>query len=179
MTVGPRLRRLLLALHLTCSVGWIGAICAYLALAFAVPALDDPAVVRAAWIGMELVGWYAIVPLALGSLATGLLMGAATKWGLFRHYWVLISLVSTIVLTAVLIMHMPDVTAQADRARTLEDEGLLAMGSDIAHAVIGLIMLIGILVLNIYKPRGLTKYGWRKEQAARARAATMRTSASA
>jgi phage shock protein PspC (stress-responsive transcriptional regulator) len=178
VTVGPRVRRLLLALHLSCSVGWIGAVCAYLALAFAVPATDDPEVVRAAWIGMELVGWYAIVPLALGSLATGVLMGAATKWGLLRHYWVLISLAGTVVLTAVLIMHMPDVTAQADRARTLgEEEGLLTMGSDIAHAVIGLVMLLGILVLNIYKPRGLTKYGWRKEQAARSRGAATRASA--
>ncbi|TQL68894.1 hypothetical protein FB381_2794 [Nocardioides albertanoniae] len=179
MTVGPRVRRLLLALHLSCSVGWIGAVCAYLALAFAVPATGDPEVVRAAWIGMELVGWYAIVPLALGSLATGVLMGAVTKWGLLRHYWVLISLVGTVILTAVLIMHMPDVTVEADRARTLEEEGLLAMGSDIAHAVIGLVMLIGILVLNLYKPRGLTKYGWRKEQAARSRAAPTRTSTSA
>lgn len=178
MTVGPRVRRLLLAVHLSCSVGWIGAVCAYLALAFAVPATDDPEVVRAAWIGMELVGWYAIVPLALGSLATGVLMGAVTRWGLLRHYWVLISMVGTVVLTAVLIMHMPDVTAQADRARTLEEEGLLlAMGSDIAHAIIGLVMLIGILVLNIYKPRGLTKYGWRKDQAARSRGAATRASA--
>lgn len=179
MILGPRLRRLLLALHLSCSVGWIGAVVAYLALAFAVPAMDDPAVVRAAWIGMELVGWYAIVPLALGSLATGLMMGAVTKWGLLRHYWVLISLLGTVVLTTVLIMHMPDVTAQADRARRLGEEELLAMGSDIPHAIIGLILLIGILVLNIYKPRGMTKYGWRKEQPARARRAATRTSASA
>lgn len=178
MTVGPRVRRLLLALHLSCSVGWIGAVCAYLALAFAVPATGDPAVVRAAWIGMELVGWYAIVPLAAGSLATGLLMSAVTKWGVMRHYWVLISLVGTVVSTAVLILHMPDVTAQADRARTLGEGQLLAMGSDIMHAVVGLVLLIGILVLNIYKPRGLTKYGWRKEQTARARGAATRESVS-
>jgi hypothetical protein len=176
MIVGPRLRRLLLALHLSCSVGWVGAVCAYLALAFAVPATADPAVVRAAWIGMDLIGWYATVPLAVGSLVTGLLMGAVTKWGLMRHYWVLISLVGTVILTAVLILHMPDVTAQADRARTLEEGDLLVMGSDILHAVIGLVLLIGILILNIYKPRGLTKYGWRKEQAARKRGATSRAS---
>ncbi|MFE6649761.1 DUF2269 domain-containing protein [Nocardioides sp. NPDC057772] len=168
MIVGPRPRRLLLALHLSCSVGWIGVVCAYLVLAFAVPATDDPEVVRAAWIGMELIGWYATVPLALGSLATGLLMGAVTKWGLLRHYWVLISLVGTVVLTAVLIMHMPSVTAQADRARTLGEEDLLAMGSDTTHAVIGLVLLIGIMMLNIFKPRGVTRYGWSKDRAARA-----------
>jgi hypothetical protein len=178
VTVGPRLRRLLLAVHLSCSVGWIGAVCAYLALAFAVPSTDDPETVRAAWIGMELVGWYAIVPLAVGSLATGVLMAAVTKWGLLRHYWVLISLVGTVLLTTVLILHMPDVTTQADRARTLGEAELLAMGSDIGHAVIGLVLLIGILVLNIYKPRGLTRYGWRKERAARTGGAATRASAS-
>lgn len=179
MTVGRRLRRLLLALHLVCSVGWIGSVFAYLALAFAVPVTREAEVVRAGWIGMDLVGWYVIVPLALGSLGTGILMGAVTRWGLLRHYWVLISLVGTVVLSAVLIVHMPDVTIQADRARTLGEAELLAMGSDIAHAVIGLVVLIGILVLNIYKPRGLTRYGWRAEQAARACAATSRASESA
>lgn len=171
MRVAPRHRRLLLAVHLACSVGWVGAVIAYLALAIAVPASHDPEVVRAAWIGMELVGWYALVPLAIGSLVTGVLMGAATKWGLLRHYWVVISLLATTVLTVVLVFHMPDVSTQADVARVADDEHLLRMGSDIAHAVIGLVVLLDILVLNIYKPKGLTRYGWRKDRAERADAA--------
>lgn len=179
MTVPPRVRRPLLAVHLACSIGWIGAVCAYLALAFAVPPARDPEVVRAAWLGMELVGWYALVPLAVGSLVTGILMGAVTRWGLLRHYWVVISLVGTTLLTAVLIFHMPDVSAQADVARVATDEHLLGMGSDITHAVIGLVLLVGILVLNIYKPKGLTRYGWRKERAERARKSERRTTASA
>ncbi len=179
MIAGPRLRRFLLAVHLTCSVGWIGAVCAYLALAFAVPATNDPSVVRAAWIGMELVGWRAIVPLSVGSLGTGVLLGAVTRWGLLRHYWVLISLVGTVVLTAVLMLHMPDVTAQADRARAAREQELLVMGSDIAHAVIGLVLLMGILVLNTLKPRGVTKWGWRKEQQERLSTKEASTAASA
>jgi hypothetical protein len=178
VNVAPRVRRLLLAVHLACSIGWIGAVVAYLALAFAVPATRDPEVVRAAWIGMDLVGWYAIVPLAAGSLVTGILMGAVTRWGLLRHYWVVISLLATTLLTAVLVLHMPDVTAQADAARVAADERLLGMGSDITHAVIGLGLLVGILVLNIYKPKGLTRYGWRKERAERAHQSERRTAAS-
>lgn len=162
MTLGPRWRRLLLAFHLGCSVGWIGAVCAYLTLAFAVPATRDPATVQAAWTGMELVGWYAIVPLAVTSWATGVLLASTTHWGLARHYWVLISLGGTTVLTTVLIFHMPDVSAQAEMARSASPAELAQMGSDIAHAAIGLVLLIGILVLNVYKPRGLTRYGWRK-----------------
>lgn len=178
MILGSRLRRLLVAVHLMCSVGWIGAVVAYLALALSDPATDDPTVIRAAWLGMEIVGWYAIVPLALGSLGTGVLMAALTKWGLLRHYWVLVSLVSTMLLTAVLVVHMSDVSAQADLVRTADEQHVIGMGSDIAHAVIGLVLLIGILELNIDKPRGLTKYGWRKEQAALGRARTARAWAS-
>lgn len=167
MKLSPSLRKALLAIHLACSVGWIGTVCAYLVLAFTVPATEDPQVVRAAWIGMELIGWYAIVPLALASLATGILVAATSRWGLLRHYWVLISLVGTTVLTAVLVLHMPDVSSQADMARAATPEHLAVMGSDIPHALIGLLLLIAILVLNIYKPRGLTRYGWRRDRAAR------------
>ena len=153
--------------------------CAYLALAFAVPPARDPEVVRAAWIGMELVGWCAVVPLAASSLLTGLVLGAVTRWGLLRHYWVVISLVGTAPLTAVLAFHMPDVSAQADMARPADDVHLLAMGTDIAHALIGLVLLLAILVLDLFKPKGLTRYGWRKDRAARARAAERNAAARA
>lgn len=169
MSLPPSWRKLILAVHLTCSVGWIGSICAYLVVAFAVPITHEPETVRAAWISMDLLGWYAIVPLAVASLATGILIASLTRWGLLRHYWVLISLSGTAVLIAILIFHMPDVSAQAERARNASPDALLEMGSDIPHALLGLLSLIGILVLNIYKPRGLTRYGWRRERDARAR----------
>ena len=35
--------------------------------------------------------------LAYATLVTGLLMSLGTKWGLFRHDWVIISLVLTVV----------------------------------------------------------------------------------
>ena len=175
MSVAPRRRRALLALHLTCSLGWVGAVFAYLALAFAVPATSDPETIRAAWVGMELVGWYALVPLAVASWVTGILLATATRWGLLRHYWVLVSLIGTSVLALVLVLHMPDVSTQADLARAAGTAELRHMGSDIPHALIGLVLLLGILVLNIYKPRGLTRYGWRKEQAERTHTATTRS----
>ena len=63
-------------------------------------------------------------------------------------------------------------------ARAADTEHLLGMSSDIAHAVIGLVPLLGILVLNIFKPKGLTRYGWRKERAERAHALGRQTAAS-
>lgn len=86
MTMTPRLRKFALTVHLTFSVGWIGAVVAYLALVIAAMVSQDAQTVRAAWIAMELIGWFIIVPLALASLLTGLVMSLGTKWGLFRHY---------------------------------------------------------------------------------------------
>src|ERR1051325_9707583 len=90
MTMAPGLRKLVLTVHLSFSVGWIGAVIAYLVLGVSATTSKDAETVRAAWIAMELTGWSAIVPLALGSLLTGILIALGTPWGLFRYYWVLI-----------------------------------------------------------------------------------------
>jgi hypothetical protein len=164
MTMPPALRKFALAAHLAFSVGWIGTVVAYLALGVAAVTSQDAQTVRAAWIAMELTGWYVIVPLALTSLLTGLVMTLGTKWGLFRHYWVLFSLVLTILATAVLLLHMPDVSVLADVAREAEGASLDGLGGDLLHPGLGLVVLLVILVLNVYKPRGMTRYGWRKQQ---------------
>ncbi len=61
---------------------------------------------RAAYLVMELIGWFVLVPLSLASLLTGLVQALGTKWGLFRHYWVLFKLLITVLATIVLLMYM-------------------------------------------------------------------------
>src|SRR6266545_906225 len=101
MTMAPGVRKFALTVHLACSVGWIGAVMGYLALGlFAVNSQDSQSI-RAAWIAMDVTGWWAIVPLAVASLLTGLVMSLGTPWGMFRHYWVLVSLVLTIFCTVI------------------------------------------------------------------------------
>lgn len=70
MTMTPRLRKFALTAHLTVSVGWIGAVIAYLAVGVSAVTSQDPQTVRAAWIAMEVTGWYVIDPLALAALLT-------------------------------------------------------------------------------------------------------------
>lgn len=53
-----RLRKFVLTVHLTVSVGRIGAVIAYLAVVVAAWTSQDVQTVRASWIGMELIGWY-------------------------------------------------------------------------------------------------------------------------
>ena len=167
MTMPPRLRKFALTAHITFSVGWIGAVVAFLALVVAGMTSQDALMLRATWIAMELTGSFAIVPLALASLLTGLVMSLGTKWGLFRHYWTLLSLVLTILATVVLVVNMQTVSffagiaAATDRA----DVGALRGGlpGELLHAGVGLLVLLVIQVLNVYKPRGMTPYGQRKQ----------------
>jgi Predicted integral membrane protein (DUF2269) len=180
MILPPSLRKFALALHLALSVGWIGAVIVYLALSVAAMTTDDAATLSAAWIGMDLAGRYAIVPLAIASLVTGIVMALGTRWGLFRHYWVVFSLVLTVLATAILLLHMPDVTVLADAAREMAAASSEELGThlyarlqdgDLLHPGLGLIVLLVIQVLNVYKPRGLTGYGQRKMREQRAESA--------
>ena len=165
----PGLRKLVLTAHLTSSVGWIGAVVAYLGLGLAAGTSRDAQTVRAAWIAMELTGWFVIVPLALAALLTGLVVSLGTPWGLFRHYWVVIALALTIVSTVVLLLHMPTVSNVANVAREADGAVLRRLGGDLFHAGLGLVVLLAITVLNVHKPRGMTRYGHRKLQEQRAR----------
>jgi hypothetical protein len=55
---------------------------------------------------MGLLVSYVIVPLALTSLLSGLASAFGTKWGLLRHYWVLIKLLLTIFAVVVLLVQV-------------------------------------------------------------------------
>jgi hypothetical protein len=164
----PGVRKFALSAHLTFSIGWIGAVVAYLALGVAAVTSEDVQTVRSAWTAMELTGWYVIVPLALASLLTGVVMALGTKWGLFRHYWVLISFSLTVFATVVLLLHMPTVSSMANVAQEAEGARLDELGGDVGHPGIGLVVLLVVQVLNLYKPPGMTRYGWRKQQEERA-----------
>lgn len=163
------IRKLFLTTHITVSVGWIGAVLAYLALVVAAMTGESDQLLRAAWIALEVIGWYAIVPLALTALASGIVIALGTPWGLFRHYWVVASLLLTLIATAVLLQHMATVSLFASVAAdtTVADiRGVLgpALRGELLHAGIGLVILLGIETLNVYKPRGMTVYGRRRSE---------------
>lgn len=163
MTMKPGLRKFVLTAHVTSSVGWLGAVVGFLALVVAALTSQDAQTVRAAWIAMELTGWFAIVPLALASLLTGLVMSLGTPWGLFRHYWVLFKLLLTILATIVLLLNMQTVSFLAGVAAETGSADLGGLRGELLHAGGGLLVLLVNTILSVYKPRGMTRYGWRKQ----------------
>ena len=165
MALTPRLRKLALTTHVTASVGWLGAVVAFLALSVAGLTSQDPQTVQGAYLVMELTGRVVLVPLSLASLATGLVCSLGSAWGLFRHYWVLFKLVINVVATIVLLLYMQTLAALGEvaAATALSGTGLggLRDPSPVLHAVAALLLLLVATTLAIYKPRGMTRYGQR------------------
>jgi hypothetical protein len=163
----PGLRKFALTAHVTTSVGWLGAVAGFLTLAIAGLASKDAQTVRAAYIAMESIAWFVIVPLSFASPATGIIQSLSTEWGLFRHYWVLIKFLITIPATILLLVHMRPVghLARVVAETTLARGDLAGLRIQlIADAGAAIVVLLIATTLSIYKPRGLTPYGWRKQQ---------------
>lgn len=157
--MSPGLRKLALTVHVTTSVGWFGAVLAFEVLAIAGLTTASSAMLRSAYLSMELVGWLVIVPLCALSLMTGVVQALGTKWGLLRHYWVLIKFLMTVVSTAILLVHMRPIGYVAN----LAGSGSLSFGDvrDIrlqltADAGAALVALLVAATLSVYKPPGLT-----------------------
>jgi len=168
MTMPPGVRKLALTTHVMSSVGWLGAVAAFLALAIAGLTSQDALLVRAAYLAMEAVAWFVIVPFSLAALATGLVQSLGTTWGLFRHYWVLLKLLLTLVAAVVLFLQLEPISYLADVAavRALAPDDLrTARISLVVHAGGGLLVLLVPLTLSVYKPRGRTRYGQRRREA--------------
>lgn len=94
-----------LTVHVVLSVGWLGSVAAFLALSIAGLTSADAQVMRSAYISMDLIGRYVIVPLSLASTASGIFQALASPWGLFRHYWVAVKFVLTVLSTLLLLLH--------------------------------------------------------------------------
>lgn len=160
----PTLRKSLLTLHLVLSVGWLGAVLAYLVVAVAGLNTADDGLARAAYRIMALLGWWVIVPSALAALATGLVQSVATDWGLTRYYWILAKLALTVAATAVLLRHMQLVgqmaALAADPAASLANFHAERIQL-VVHPAGGLIVLLAITAISVFKPWGLTPFARR------------------
>lgn len=155
------LRKLGLSFHIALSVGWLGAVAAFLALAIA-SFSGDAALARAAYLMMLVVGRAVLLPLSIGALVSGVVQALGTKWGLFRHYWVVAKLVLTLFAAAALFVHQTTAIAEA---ATLAQGAAFAMLQSgrlhelgvqlLADSALALLVLLTITLITVYKPWGL------------------------
>jgi hypothetical protein len=155
-------RKALLVLHIATSVGFLGAVSVFFALAVTGMMVSDPGLANASYAVMPRVTWFVIVPLAAAALAIGILQSLLSPWGLVRHYWVIVKLAMTVLIAGVLMLQ----TSTIDRLGALAQQAdlgsaLQARYSVLFHSGAGIVALLVVLVLSVVKPRGLTGWGFR------------------
>lgn len=162
----PGLRKFVRTAHVIFTVGWLGTVAAFLALAIAGFTSQDAQMVRSAYLAMELITRFVIVPLSLAPLLlTGPILSLGTPWGLFRHYWILVKLLINILSTLILLVHIQPISylsrVAAEGTISSADRGVQIQL--VVAAAAGLLALLVATALAVYKPRGMTAYGWRKQ----------------
>jgi hypothetical protein len=167
----PILRKLTIAAHVAFSVGWLGAVAAFLVLSIAGLTSHDAEIVRGAYLSMDLISRFVIIPMCFAALATGLFQALGTPWGLFRYYWILVKFGLAIFATFALLMHQFGAVAKAAKRvsgaarETLFSADLGPLKVELVRAPsLAILLLLVVTTLGVYKPWGLTGYGRRKQQ---------------
>jgi hypothetical protein len=167
----PGLRKFVLTAHVTFAVSWLGAVAAFMVLAIAGLASQDEDLVRSAYLTMDLIARFVILPLSFAPLITGPILSVFTPWGLFRHYWILVKLLITVLSTLILLVHLQPIRVLAAAAAegSLPRGELLGMQVQMVIAsAAGLLALLVATGLGVYKPRGKTPWAGRAVRGRRA-----------
>ncbi|MGW7416909.1 2Fe-2S iron-sulfur cluster-binding protein [Streptomyces sp. NPDC054863] len=163
--LGPKGRRLTLALHITSSVGWMGLSMSMATLALIGHLTTDPGIAEGAYFAMYIFDETTVSLISLVCGVTGVLLGHGTPWGLLRHRWVLTKWVLSLAVAVFAWVYThPLVLVAAEKAaaskggvyRPSEEGALLAWT---VPPVFGVLVFLGFL--SVYKPWGRTGRGRR------------------
>ena len=159
--LGATGRRSLLTLHVLVSVGWFGAVAAFLVIALTGLLSADGTTIAGMYAALDVLVWLLIVPLAGLTLISGLAQAMAGPWGLLRHYWVVAKLILTVLATVVLLLHTGAVGAAAAAARGGGTHFEALRAQLVVDSAAALVVLALATVLSVVKPRGTTPWSSR------------------
>ena len=160
MRLGRRWRQATLVTHIVSAGAWIGIDVIVAVLVLTGASSDDVEVRSLAYRALaHFVVWPMLVS-GLVCLATGVVLGLATKWGLVRYWWVFVKLVMNLVLCSLILIAlqpgMDDVDAYGQDLLTGSPDSAV-VSSLVFPPVVSLTTLALATVLAVYKPWGRTR----------------------
>jgi uncharacterized membrane protein len=144
--LSPRTRRIVLTAHIAASVGLLGDVAGFLAIAIRAATTPDPALEASSYELLSMFGMVFGIPLTLTSIATGVALGLGTKWGVLRYPWVTTKLVLNV---SVLLVGALVLGPSIDEMRTGDGD---AGGLLIAGAAYDVVVLTLATTLSVFKP---------------------------
>lgn len=161
MRLSPNLTKWLKCLHLLAAAGWVGGAVSLLILHFlrfkGVESSEELyGIDRAA----HLIDMGVVVYLgAFGCLLTGLLYSTYTNWGFFRHRWIIVKWIITIlcILSGTFFLGpwetaMVNISHQSGDASLLDGKYLSSMYLNFWFGIVQLVLLIFAMFISVFKP---------------------------
>ncbi|MFJ9577781.1 DUF2269 domain-containing protein [Streptomyces sp. NPDC101191] len=145
-------RRALLVVHVAVSVAWLGLSLGLLALGLTAYTTHDPSLTQAAYRAMKVFADWLLVPVALVTFGSGLVLSLGTPWGLARHRWVWIKFWITLATAIATIFALRPEIAHA-AAAGVPDSSL------VAAPVVSTTAYLFMTAISVLKPWGLTRRG--------------------
>jgi hypothetical protein len=155
--LGARMRKSILVVHIVSAGAWIGIDVAMGVVVFTALIVEDDNTKALCYRALELFAIWPLFTTGLVCLASGVVLGLGTKWGLVRYWWVAIKLVLNILLTTlVLVALRPGVIEAADQGRRFAagEPASLAVGDLIFPPIVSPTALLIAFVLAVFKPWG-------------------------
>lgn len=155
--LGARTRKSVLVIHIASAGAWIGIDVVMAVVIFTAVGTDNSRTKALCYQALELFAIWPLLTVGLICLASGVLLGLGSKFGLLRYWWVATKLALNLLLTAlVLVALRPAVSEAAEQGRQLAAGNLatIAVGDLIYPPIVSPIALLIALVLAVFKPWG-------------------------
>lgn len=162
--LGPRGTRWLKTIHLFTVCMWVGGAVSLLLIFFlSSPANGDE--LYGINLSMKMVDDFAIIPGALGNIVIGIIYGIWTGWGFFRHRWITVKWILTILQALFGTFFLgPWLNSNVAIAYRLRDaaftdpEFLYNQQMNSIFGIIQLLLLLVMVWISVFKPWKTSKH---------------------
>lgn len=155
--LGARARKGVLVVHIASAGAWIGMDVVMGVFVFTALLTGDDDIRALCYRALELFAIWPLLATGLVCLASGVVLGLGTKWGLFRYWWVAIKLAMNVVLVVLVALALrPGVSEMAEQGRLFVagEAASLAVGGLIFPPIVSTSALLLATVLAVFKPWG-------------------------
>ncbi|WP_275002048.1 hypothetical protein [Promicromonospora iranensis] len=157
MKLAPRARKAILTVHIVSAGAWTG-IDVLVAVLVGVGLGGGSDAARG--LALRALAEFVVTPMlvsGLACLASGLVLGLATKWGLVRYWWVAVKLVMNVLLCVLVVVALRPGMAGVGAAGVAVEAGQVPV-TDLSSLVypptVSLTALAVATILSVYKPGG-------------------------
>lgn len=156
LRLSGRTRKLFLTVHIVSVSAWIGIDAALGILAVTALGTDDPQVAATSLRALELFAIWPMFGASVVSLASGVVLGIGSKYGLVRYWWVAVKLVINVGMSLLILFALrPGIGEAATIGEQLAAGRHVDMPTDLLFpVVVAPSLLLTAVVLSIFKPWG-------------------------